>query len=116
MYQLPHELQCLIYEYDDTYHEIFQKVLESRFEIYQQDDQNFYFIFDYFSENSYSTNSLEKPTYLGTVHTFLKRKKKHNNYDYQLENFKKNILKKYNLKRVYKKIQFDLNNIDFPYE
>jgi hypothetical protein len=113
MYKLPHELQCLIYEYDSTYHDIFQKVLQSRYEIYEEENKRFYFIFDYFSENSFSTDSLKEPTYLGVVHTFLKRKKKHNNNDYQLENFKKNILEKYKCKRVYDIIHFDLNNIDF---
>ena len=116
MYQLPHELQCLIYEYDPTYHEIYKKVLNSRYEIYKEENEKFYFIFDYFSENSYSTDSLEKPTYLGTIYTFLNRKKDHDDESYQLEVFKKRILKKYNFNRVYDTIRFDLNNIDFQYE
>ena len=116
MYQLPHELQCLIYEYDSTYHDLFKKVLKSRYEIYEEENGKFYFIFDYFSENSYSTDCLKKPTYLGTIHTFLKRKKNHKNQKYHLEVFKKNILEKYKFKRIYDSIHFDLNNIDFSHE
>jgi hypothetical protein len=113
MFHLPHELQCIIFEYDNTYHNIYKEVLKSRYEIYKEEDKNFFIIFDYFSENSYITNSLEKPTYLTTTHTYLKRKKKHEKKEYYLETFKDNMLKKHNLKKINKLLKFDLNNVNF---
>ena len=62
MFHLPHELQCLIFEFDSTYKEIFDKVLQSRFTIYKSSSRNLYFIFDSFTEKTYTTNSLSKPS------------------------------------------------------
>jgi hypothetical protein len=49
MYHLPKELIEYIYEFDNTYKEIFDKVLHSRFQIYKIRKTNNYFIFDSFT-------------------------------------------------------------------
>lgn len=113
MFHLPHELQCLIFEFDSTYKEIFDKVLQSRFSIYKSPSKNLYFIFDCFTEKTYTTNSLSKPTFLCTTFTYLKRHRKHRLPEYHLETYKKKILKKYNVEKVNEKIEFDLENIEF---
>ena len=46
MYHLPEDIIRYIYEFDNTYKLIFDKVLHSRYEIYKSMTTDNYFIFD----------------------------------------------------------------------
>lgn len=113
MYFLPYELQTMIYEYDSTYKEKFDEVLQSRYEIFKVKNQKLYFIFDYFTEHTYTTNCLENPTFLTTTFTFLKRKKPDKPIEYHICNFKNFIFTKYDIIKINNTINFDPLNISF---
>ena len=81
MYHLPYELQTMIYEFDSTYKEKFDQVLQSEYQIFKVENQKLYFIFDYFTEHTYTTNCLKNPTFLTTTYTFLTRKNQINQYN-----------------------------------
>lgn len=69
-YSLPTELQCLIFQYDGTYREIFDEILldissQTIFSL-----QNSYLIFDKKEKISYMIDSLTNPTYLCIRHEY----------------------------------------------
>ena len=107
MYQLPEDIIRYIYEYDNTYREIYSNVLLSRYEIYQNKKTKNYFVFDFFSGKSFSTDSLTKPTWKTTHHTY-KSKETNANQDLFLDNFKMKMINTYPLERVYENLQYDI--------
>lgn len=113
MYHLPEEIIRHIYEYDNTYREIFDKVLNSRYEIYQNLNTKTYFVFDLFSGKSFTTDSLENPSWKTTHHTH-KQKHKEQNCDLFFENFKKKMINTYELKRVNDYLKYNIHNPLFP--
>lgn len=113
MYFLPQELQTIIYEFDSTYKEKFDDVLKSRYEIFKVKEQNLYFIFDYFTEHTYTTNCLQQPSYLTTTFTFLKRKKPNKPIEYHIYNFKNFLFTKYEIIEIKGKLNFDPLNVSF---
>lgn len=70
-FSLPSELIKEIYEYDSTYREQYDKVMENieQYQIYhfKRNDQ-LYFIHDNKKNNGYVTNSLQTPTWISTSH------------------------------------------------
>lgn len=106
MYQLPEEIIRYIYEYDNTYREIFTKVLHSRYEIYQNKKTRNYFVFDLFSGKSFTTDSLKEPTWKTTHHT---HKNKEINTDLFLDNFKNRMMNTYELEKVNDILQYDIH-------
>lgn len=114
MYDLPYELQTMIYEFDSTYKEKFDQVLQSRYEILKVKNQKLYFIFDYFTEHTYTTNCLKNPTFLTTTYTFFKRKRPDKPIQYHIYNFKNFLFTKYDIIEINDdKINFDPLNISF---
>ena len=107
MFNLPEELVRYIYEFDNTYREVFTKVLHSRYEIYLMTDTKYFFIFDEFSGKSFLTNSLQNPTWKTTIHTHKNIKKKYN--DLHLENYKSKMKTLYTLKKVSDNLQYDIH-------
>ena len=118
MFNLPEELVRYIYEFDNTYREVFTKVLHSRYEIYLMTDNflnlpsfrhstKYFFIFDEFSGKSFLTNSLQNPTWKTTIHTHKNIKEKYN--DLHLENYKSKMKKLYTLKKVSDNLQYDIH-------
>lgn len=67
-YDLPYELQSLIFSYDNTYREIFDRVLEEihPFQFYkgEQHDKQFYMIVCLSSFRFWTTNSLTTPQWI----------------------------------------------------
>jgi hypothetical protein len=104
MFHLPEEIIRLIYEYDNTYKEIFDKVLHSRFDIYRNEN-NSYLIFDNFSGKSFITDSLKTPTWKTTHHT---HKKKEKNDTLYMENFRKKMMNYYQLEKVSEILEYDI--------
>jgi hypothetical protein len=112
MNTLPQEIINYIFEFDNTYKEIFDNILKSRFQIYKMKSNQIYYIFDYFSKTAFSTDSLIKPSWFTTHHTHTNKNK---NHEYYFNTFKKNILLKHNCIPVSEKLDFDIYNIKFPY-
>lgn len=110
MYHLPNEIISYIYEYDNTYREIFDKVLKSRYEIYQNLNSENYFIFDLFSGKSFTTDSLDNPTWKTTHHT---HKNRHQNSNLFMENFKTKMINKFKLKRVNDDLKYNIHECVF---
>lgn len=67
-YDLPIEIIRLIYEYDSTYHEIFARVVDEirQYYIYENlsSENKIYLIYDAIHKKSYTTDSLEIPTWI----------------------------------------------------
>lgn len=68
-YQLPEDLIRLIYEFDPTYHEVFDEVLKEvkRYYIYEsiiQTDDSYFLVYDFRNKTSYLTDSLEVPSWI----------------------------------------------------
>ncbi len=84
-YSLPIELQIMIYEYDPTYSEVFEKVLDevSPFRLFQLLSGDFLIV--NLKTNLYWTcDSLENPSWMGVY--------RYKNLDFLTELFKKNHL------------------------
>ena len=84
-YSLPIELQIMIYEYDPTYSEFFEKVLDevSPFRLFQLLSGDFLIV--NLKTNLYWTcDSLENPSWMGVY--------RYNNLDFLTELFKNNHL------------------------
>jgi hypothetical protein len=113
MYHLPEDLIRYIYEYDITYREIFNKVLDSRYEIYQTKNTGNYFIFDLFSGKSFTTDSLNKPTWKTTHHTYRKIDIKADSELY-LDNFKIKMMNIYDLEKVNENLQYNIHETLYP--
>ena len=112
MYHLPKELIEYIYEFDNTYKEIFDKVLHSRFEIYKSKKTNNYFIFDLFTGRSFTTDSLVHPTWKTTHHT---HKNKYKNNERYVENFKNKMVEYCKLELISESLKYDIYNVRFPF-
>lgn len=108
MYHLPEELVRYIYEFDNTYREIFNEVLKSRYEIYQKKDTKSFLVFDEFSGRSFITDSLQNPTWKTTHHTH-KNKNTKGDSDLYLENFKTKMKTLYPLQKVSDNLQYDIH-------
>ena len=113
MYQLPEELIRYIYEYDTTYREIFNKVLNSRYEIYQNKNTKNYFVFDLFSGKSFTTDSLKNPTWKTTHHTYRTRDIKADS-ELFLDNFKTKMMNIYDLEKVNENLQYNIHESLYP--
>lgn len=104
MYHLPEEIISYIYEYDNTYRELFSNILNSRYQIFQNLKTKSYFIFDLFSGKSFITDSFENPTWKTTHHT--NRKK---SGDLFFENFKMKMINTNNLKKVNDNLKYNIH-------
>tara|TARA_B100001248_G_scaffold261016_1_gene250878 strand:+ start:1342 stop:1740 length:399 start_codon:yes stop_codon:yes gene_type:complete len=105
MYHLPEDIIRYIYEFDNTYKLIFDKVLHSRYEIYKNKKTNNYFIFDEFTGNSFVTNSLINPTWKTKHHTH----KKSQDNNLHIDNFKKKMILLYELEKISEILQYNIH-------
>ena len=100
-FSLPDEIIRYIYEYDNTYHEIFKKVLKDIeiFHIYLYRDE-IYYIYDKEKEILYTTDSLRNPTWICS------------SFRMKSISFKKLIRKKELIRSKYK-LEYDIRNYSF---
>lgn len=103
-YDLPHEIISYIFEFDSTFREIFDKVLQDieRYQVYSYCNQGMFYIFDTRTEMSHVTNSLEIQTWTTSFRTSKKDIK--------------DIVILHNLKKSKKKLQYDISNFYFGRE
>lgn len=64
-YDLPNEIQTMIYEYDRTYHDQYREVLEGlkRYRLYKSKFSNMYIMFDNVRKFYWRTSSLQDPVW-----------------------------------------------------
>lgn len=99
-FSLPEEIIRYIYEFDNTYHEIFKNVLKD-IEILQiYKFKNLYYIYNKEEEILYLTDNLKIPSFIST------------SYMIQLPYFK-NIIRMKKLVRINEKLEFDIKNFLF---
>ena len=106
MYHLLEDIIRYIYEFDNTYKLIFDKVLHSRYEIYKSMTTDNYFIFDEYSGYSFVTDSLTNPTWKTKHHT---HKISNRNNDLFIENFKNKMLHLYDLQKVSERLNYNIH-------
>lgn len=101
-YDLPHEIICYIYEFDNTFRERFNKVLQDieRYQVYSYCNQTMFYIYDIRAEMSHVTNSLEIPNWISTSFRISKKDIKE-------------IVVAHNLKKTRQKLQYDISNVHF---
>ena len=106
MYHLPEDIIRYIYEFDNTYKIIFDKVLHSRYEIYKNKITYNYIIFDNFTGNSFVTDSLTNPTWKTKHHT---HKISQKNNGLFIDNFKKKMMSLYELQKVDEVLKYNIH-------
>ena len=99
-HRLPREIIQLIYEYDNTYHEIYKKVIEEihPFKIYKV--LQTYYIYDPKKSVLYYTNSVERPHWICSIFYFSND---------QMEA----LVESQNLKRLHICLEYDIENYQF---
>lgn len=104
MFHLPKEIIKEIYEFDNTYREIFDTVLEniSQYQIfdYITPTTHYYYIYDNHKDISHITNDLINPNWISTDYTITKNKLK--------AMIKNNLIVK-----THKKLEYDIENFNF---
>lgn len=104
MFHLPKELIIEIFEYDNTYREIFNIVLESikQYQIfnYITPTNQYFYIYDNRNNISHLTNDLENPHWISTDYTINKKK---------LEKMIKDKI----ITKTNKKLEYDITNFNF---
>jgi len=104
MFHLPKEIIKEIYEFDNTYREIFNTVLEniSQYQIfdYITPTKQYYYIYDNHKDISHITDNLINPTWISTDYTITKNKLK--------AMIKNNLIVK-----THKKLEYDIENFNF---
>jgi hypothetical protein len=108
MLHLPQEIIRYIYEFDNTYRCIFDKVLHSCYEIFQNRKTKNYFIFDQFSGRSFITDSLHQPTWKTTHYTH-RNQNTTGSSSLLLHNFKKEMMNMYPLVKVDDNLKYDIH-------
>jgi hypothetical protein len=108
MFHLPEEIIQYIYEFDNTYRQVFDRVLHSRYQIFQNKKTKSYFIFDQFSGKAFVTDSLENPTWKTTHHTH-RRKNTKGDKNLLLENFKTKMIDMYELEKVDEILKYNIH-------
>ena len=100
-FSLPQEIIQYIYEFDNTYHEIYKQVLKEIeiFQIYIYKNE-IYYIYDKEEEILYTTDSLRNPTWICS------------SFHIQKDYFKE-IIKKKRLIRSNYKLEYDIRNYRF---
>lgn len=72
MYQLPTEIQSIIYEYDPTFHDnykiIIQELINYKYYYFQVDSVCTFYVYCPKSCTFHVTNSLQSPNYIRTVY------------------------------------------------
>jgi len=104
-YDLPHEIISYIYEFDNTFRDKFDKVLEDiqQYQVYSYKNMNnetMFYIYDIHTEMSHVTNSLETPNWISTSFRISKKDMK------EIATLRK-------LERTRKKLQYDISNFHF---
>ena len=103
MFHLPDEIIRYIYEFDNTYREIFDECLEyiCKFKIYKSKVLNIYYIYNREKNVLHRTNNLIKPSFICS------------SYGVNDEKFKI-LLKEYNMERQYNaKLEYNIETILF---
>lgn len=100
-FTLPNEIIGNIYEYDNTYREIFQKVLEEIeiFEIFVS-KAKIYYIYDKEEKTLYTTDSVQNPGWICSSFKIFQDRWR-------------NLIKVKNLTRSSEKLEYDIQNYCF---
>jgi len=104
MFHLPKEIIKEIYEFDNTYREIFDTVLEniSQYQVfdYITATTHYYYIYDNHKNISHITDDLINPNWIST--------------DYSITKNRMTVMIKNKLiKKTHKKLEYDIENFNF---
>ena len=103
MFQLPEEIIRYIYEFDNTYKEIFDKCLSyiTKFHIYKSKFLNLYYVYNIETKVLHMTNDIKNPGYICSSFDIRKV-------------YLKDLLIRYGMERKYDiKLEFDIENYIF---